>query len=43
MCTLTTQMFTGNTIKPELHKCGLNPQMWTIVGEYHNYNYNNSK
>ena len=21
--------------------CGLNPQMWIIVGKYHNYIYNN--
>ena len=32
-------MITCCTIKPEWHKCGLNPQMWTIVGEYHNYIY----
>ena len=25
------------TVKPWWHKCGMNPQLWIIVGEYLNY------
>ena len=29
-------------VKPKWHKCGLNPQMWTVVGKYHSYIYDNN-
>ena len=38
LCTLT-QMITCCTVKPKGHKCGLNPQMWIIVGKYYNHIY----
>ena len=30
MCTPATQMITCYTVKPEWHKCSLNPQMFNI-------------
>ena len=36
------QMITCYTVKPEWHKCGLNPQMWIIGGKYYSYIYDNS-
>ena len=30
------------TVKPNWHKCGVQPQMWIIVGQYHKNIYDNS-
>ena len=36
-------MITCYTVKPHWHESGLNPKMWIIVGEYHNYIYDKIK
>ena len=41
MFTLITQIITCYTLKPEKLRYGLTPQMWTMVGKYHNYIYDN--
>ena len=40
MCRTSFQMITCYSVKPKCHQCGLSPQMWIIVVEYHNYIYN---
>ena len=40
MCTPILKFITCYTVKPKQHKCGLHPQMWIIVGKYHNNIYN---
>ena len=43
MCTQITQMNTCHAVKLKWHNCGLNPQMWIIVAEYHEHIYDNFK